>query len=274
MRWIKQLQSERRAWTLALLVLGLVGQPAPAGSQQTSAQSTSPQPAFPAAAQPPSPQLPSSPPSIPAAIPPRPPELRFVVVLDAAHGGSDAGAILGIAGPEKNYTEALAVRLHALLGARGVRSIFTRDGDVTLDNDARAIVANRAHASACILLHATPTGNGVHLFTSSLPAPAQPAPQDLRRAFLPWQTAQASFATQSLRLESDINAALTALHVPVLLGRTSLMPLDSMACPAVAIEIAPLNAETPLGDPKYQQKITEALTSALLAWRSDWRSQP
>lgn len=204
---------------------------------------------------------------------PQPAPLRFLVVLDAAHGGTDPGALLGAAGPEKNYTLAFALRLRALLNARGIHSTLIRTGDAALANDARAWIANRDRASACILLHATATGNGVHLFTSSLPT-ASTGPQDPHRAFLPWRTAQASYATQSLRLESDINAALARAHVPALLGRTSLMPLDSMACPAVALEVAPLDAATPLTDPAYQQQIVGSLASALAAWRSDWRQQP
>lgn len=200
-------------------------------------------------------------------------ESRFMIVLDAAHGGTDPGALLGADGPEKNYTLAFALRLHTLLNARGIRSTLTRTGDVALDSDARAAIANRAHAAACILLHATASGNGVHLFTSSL-ASATPGPQDTRRAFLPWRTAQASYATESLRLESDINTALAREHVPALLGRTSLMPLDSMACPAVAIEVAPPDAATPLNDSAYQQQIAGSLASALTAWRTDWRQQP
>jgi N-acetylmuramoyl-L-alanine amidase len=213
-------------------------------------------------------------PPIPPATQPHPPELRFLVVLDPAHGGADNGAMLAPATPEKDYTLTLATRLHTLLNTRGIRSIFTRDGDTTVDSTARAVAANRVHASACILLHATPTGNGVHLFTSSLPTTAKHGSQDPRRSFLPWQTAQASYGTESLRLESDMNAALTDQHVPVLLDRTALMPLDSLACPAVAIEIAPLDANTPLTDSAYQQKIAQALTAALVAWRSDWRLQP
>lgn len=179
--------------------------------------------------------------------------------------------MLNAATAEKSYTLTLAIELHAALNARGIRSILTRDSDVALDNTARATIANRSHASACILLHATSTGNGVHLFTSSLPAAAVPDP---RRVFLPWQTAQAAYETSSLRLESDVDAALTQQHIPALLARTSLMPLDSMTCPAVAIEIAPLDVNTPLSDPGYQQKIVDALGAALVAWRSDWRLQP
>lgn len=179
--------------------------------------------------------------------------------------------MLGTAGSEKNYVLALTARLRALLNQHGIRTIVTRDGDNALDTTARAEVANRAHAAACILLHASQSGNGVHLFTSSLPASAQPDP---RQTFLPWQTAQSAYGTQSLRLESDVDAALTQQHIPVLLDKTSLMPLDSMACPAVAIEIAPLDANTPLTDAGYQRKIVESLDAALTAWHSDWRAQP
>lgn len=196
---------------------------------------------------------------------------QFLVLLDPAHGGTDTGAMLSADAAEKSYTLALALQLSTALNAQGIHSILTRTSDASLDSVARATIANRAHASACLLLHATATGIGVHLFTTSLPPAAE---SDPRRAFLPWQTAQAAFETSSLRLESDLDAALTQQHVPALLSRTSLMPLDSMACPAVAVEIAPLDANTPLGDAAYRQKIVDSLTAALVAWRSDWRQQP
>lgn len=196
---------------------------------------------------------------------------QFVVLLDPAHGGTDDGALLGAAGVEKDYVLGLAVQLRALLNRHDVHTIMTRDGDSTLGPTARAEIANRAQATACILLHASQTGNGVHLFTSSMPVSAQPDP---RRTFLPWQTAQAAYGTQSLRLESDFDAALIQQHVPVLLDKTSMMPLDCLACPAVAIEVAPLNTSTPLTDASYQRQVLKSLEAALMAWQSDWRSQP
>jgi N-acetylmuramoyl-L-alanine amidase len=172
---------------------------------------------------------------------------------------------------EKNYTLSLAERLHTDLNARGIRIILTRTADVTLDNEARATTANQSHASACISLHATSTGNGVHLFTSSLPAMTEADP---RRAFLPWQTAQSAYETSSLRLESDVDAAMTQQHIPVLITRTSMQPLDSMACPAIDIELAPLGTAMPLSDSGYQKKVVDALDAAMVEWRSDWRQQP
>lgn len=214
---------------------------------------------------------PSIQPALPHPIPPSAAQLRYVALLDPAHGGANTGAILAPSEPEKAYTLSLAIRLHVLLNGRGIPSILTRDSDTTVDNTTRAVTANRAHPAACILIHATATGNGVHLFTSSLQPIRLPDP---RRAFLPWQTAQASYITESLRLESDINAAMTRNHVPVLLERTSLVPMDSMACPAVAIEVAPLNAKTLATNAAYQEQIAASLASALAEWRSDWRLQP
>jgi N-acetylmuramoyl-L-alanine amidase len=271
----------RDSWSSSWLLTGIfcVCSFSTASAQQPTAQPGARPAAVPSATMPapppPSisslPQTTTAPSGVPAAAQPRPPELRFTVLLDPAHGGADTGAMLDAATTEKSYTLALATRLHGMLYARGIRSILTRDSDVALDNGARATVANRSQASACILLHATATGNGVHLFTSSLPTVTE---ADARRAFLPWQTAQAAYETASLRLESDVDGELTRQHIPVLLARTSLMPLDSMACPAVAVEIAPFDANTPLADPAYQQKIVDALAAALAAWRSDWRLQP
>jgi N-acetylmuramoyl-L-alanine amidase len=60
----------------------------------------------------------------------------------------------------------------------------------------------------------------------------------------------------------------------VTLGRTALPAIDSMACPAVAVEVAPeraSNAQGPAGldDPGYQARVAEALAAALVEWRSE-----
>jgi N-acetylmuramoyl-L-alanine amidase len=209
-----------------------------------------------------------------AAPPQRAPELRYVVVLDPAHGGPDPGALLANTDEEKTFTLALALQLRALLNARGIRTVLTRDADGAVDTTARATTANRSHASACLLLHATSTGFGVHLFTSSIPSAGPQRAHNRQRTFLPWRTAQASYATESLRLESDIHAAFAQAHVPALLGQTSLSPLDNLACPAVAVEVAPLDGQTAVTDPAYRRRVVQALAVALTQWRSDWRLQP
>lgn len=197
---------------------------------------------------------------------------QFLVVLDAAHGGSDTGARFSGGQLEKDITLNLSVRLRSTLSAHGIGVVTTRESDANIAGQARAETANGVSAAACILIHATATGSGVHLYTSSL------APAPLTR-FMPWQTAQSAYVTQSLKLSSEIDSALAHAEIPVTLGRTSLQPMDSFACPAVAVEVAPLQegATTKgrdISDPGYQKSVIDALTAAIDQWRNDWKQQP
>lgn len=199
---------------------------------------------------------------------PASPGPRFVVVLDAAHGGDDPGGHSGN-WTEKAFTLALSVRLRSLLMARGMDVVTTREQDATLEDERRDEIANHAHAQACLSLHATLSGNGVHLFVSSL-APAEAARVS---QFVPWKTAQATAVARSRALAGVLDSALGQAGVGVTLGRTALPVLDSMMCPAVAVEVAPDAAAgqariDSLNDAGYQAKVAEALAGALLEWRS------
>jgi N-acetylmuramoyl-L-alanine amidase len=204
--------------------------------------------------------------------PPAAPPARVAVVLDAAHGGDDTGGRMANGEFEKTFTLALSVRLRSLLGARGIQVVTTRESDATVDLNRRAEIANRARADACLSLHASESGSGVHLFASSL-APAQPA------RFAAWKTAQAGWVTRSLALEGVLNSALQQAQISVTLGRTTLPGVDNMTCPAVAVEIAPerdadKKVTAGLDDADYQARVASALAAALLEWRTDgWRTE-
>ena len=205
-----------------------------------------------------------------AAQAPPAPAVRFTVVLDAAHGGDDPGGRLSNSQPEKAFTLAISVRLRSLLAARGMQVVTTRESDATVDLNRRAEIANHADAQACLSLHASESGSGIHLFTSSL-TPTQPA------RFAAWKTAQSAWIPRSLALSGVLNSALLHAGMTVTLGRTTLLAVDSMTCPAVAIEIAPERGsghtvKTGLDDPGYQARVAEALAAALVEWRSDWGS--
>jgi N-acetylmuramoyl-L-alanine amidase len=195
---------------------------------------------------------------------------RFVVVIDAAHGGSDTGARLSEHLLEKDLTLNLSVRLRSMLAAHGITVITTRESDNTITGVTRAETANHVNAAACITLHATTSGSGVHLFTSSL------TPTTVTR-FLPWDTAQSAYAEQSLRLSSEVDTAMTHAEIPVTLGRTALQPLNSFTCPAVVVEFSPLHITgrvIQLSDSSYQDKLVAAMTAAIEQWQHDWRQQP
>jgi N-acetylmuramoyl-L-alanine amidase len=201
-----------------------------------------------------------------------------LVVLDPAHGGPDAGATLGDQLLEKNVTLAVAAKLRAALTAAGFTVVTTRDADppAALSTDDRAEAANRAHAVACIVIHATGTGSGVHIYTSSLqpPAPADDTGADFSPAFVPtpWDMAQAASVRQSLQLAGDLRSTLAAASLPTSVGTASVRPLDNLMCPAVAVELAPLavpgSDATAVSDAAYQQHVADALTAALVTWRT------
>jgi len=198
---------------------------------------------------------------------PAAPQPRFVVVLDAAHGGDDLGGHLASGQIEKAVTLAFSVKLRSLLSARGFQVVTTRESDITVTPDHRAEIANRVQARACLSLHVTDSGSGVHLFASSL-APAESA------RFVPWKTAQAAWVTRSLALTGALNSTLQQAGIGVTLARTALPGVDSMSCPAVAIELAPERDAThtvksATDDPAYQSRVAEALAAALLVWRTE-----
>jgi N-acetylmuramoyl-L-alanine amidase len=196
---------------------------------------------------------------------------RTTILLDPAHGGPDTGAHLPNNVFEKDVTLAFAARLRTLLAGSGFTIAVTRDADpsVTFTTDQRAEIGNHAHPTACLILHATSSGNGIHVITSTLTTRDE---SDDPHAPIPWNTAQAASIPQSLSLANDIGLALQNAKLPVILSRASLRPLDNLICPAVAIEIAPF---TPSGsdrilvtDATYQQNIATALGAALTSWRN------
>lgn len=205
--------------------------------------------------------------AVAATINAQPQASRTVVLLDPAHGGPNPGAHLPNNILEKDVTLAFAARLRATLTAANFAIIATRDTDpaAAFSPDQRAGIANHARPAACLVLHATDSGAGVHLVTSALPATAgQPHT-------IPWDTAQSAAIYQSLALANDLAAALDTAKIPALSTQATLRPLDNLTCPAVAIELAPLDgpgsSHTAVTDPTYQQRIAQAVASALATWR-------
>ena len=193
------------------------------------------------------------------------------VVVDPAHGGSDNGSRIDDSIVEKDVTLALAFRLRSLLSARGFTVVLTRDSDASnnsappfapLSLDDRAGIANHERAAACLLLHATSRGTGVHLYSSELgPAPQETTPQ-------PWLTGQAPWVTQSQRLASQLSDALNRARLPLVSGSASVRPVDSLTCPALVLELAPsAGAPSTINDASYQQRVAEAVAGALVLWK-------
>jgi N-acetylmuramoyl-L-alanine amidase len=217
----------------------------------------------------PAPQF-QAPPSAPAPPKPAPAFYRNLIVLDPAHGGRDIGAQISGTTAEKDVTLAFAQKLRPALVAQGFTVVATRDSDPAdeLASDVRAGIANHDRPLVCLLLHATGSGTGVHLVSSALP----PASEKSSARALPWDRAQESMVAMSTRLANELGLALENAHVPVLLLRGSVPPVDNLICPAVAIELSPLKSDAgkvvPVTDGGYQQQVISAVATAIASFRT------
>ena len=218
----------------------------------------------PVAAQAPAPP-PQAAPNAPAATPqPRQPAaLRFLVLIDPAHGGSDIGAAITPSLPEKDVVLALARRVQRELNNRGIAAGLLRNSDVAIALDQRAVSANAARPALYLVLHAANTGRGVHVFTELLP-PANASPQ----GFLPWETAQAAFLDLSGAVAGSVSAELEARKLPNATLFAPLRPMNNIAAPAVAVEIAPPseNVEA-IASPAYQEQVAQSIAAGIAAIR-------
>ena len=206
---------------------------------------------------------------------------RDTIVIDPGHGGTDSGARIGDTILEKNVTLALAFRLRSLLLARGFTVVLTRDSDAAtfqtsptaapapLTLDDRAGIANHARAAACLLLHATGRGTGLHLYSTEMePAFAEPA-------LVPWLTGQAAWVPASQALEAQLSTALGRSHIPVLGNAASVRPVDSLTCPALVLELAPENSDlASINDAGYQERVAAALANSLVFWGKAVQAPP
>ena len=84
--------------------------------------------------------------------PPQPPTDEYTVVLDAGHGGGDAGCEFdGVS--EKDITLSVTLRAAEKLREEGVTVILTREDDTDVSLDERCRIANNVGADLFVSIH-------------------------------------------------------------------------------------------------------------------------
>jgi N-acetylmuramoyl-L-alanine amidase len=97
------------------------------------------------------------------------PRGRVVVVVDPGHGGKDSGAP-GLGGLlEKDVVLPIGKRIATILEQNGIHAILTRDADFFVELQGRVDIAERAHATLFVSVHANsidnrPDVNGLEVY--------------------------------------------------------------------------------------------------------------
>lgn len=219
----------------------------------------------------------------------------MVVVLDPAHGGTDAGARGASGILEKDVVLQLAQAVRAELVRAGFRVVLTRQGDDNPSFDDRAALANAYRHAVFLTLHAASTGptGAVRAYYHN---PARPAPRDataggsqpagknasLQRpkdeltppqpkltGLVPWEEAQAEFTATSRQLAALLQTQLRQRFPlsPEQPSAGALRPLRSVAAPAVAVELSSVSVRERKVLDELGPGIAQAVAQALAALR-------
>ncbi|HET9332844.1 MAG TPA: N-acetylmuramoyl-L-alanine amidase [Gemmatimonadota bacterium] len=242
----------------------------------------------PAAVAPPQPE------AIPVPTPKRAPGDGWTIVLDAGHGGRDAGAIGPSGVREKDVTLAVVKRLAERLDrVDGLRVVLTRGGDEFVALGERTKIANREKADLFVSIHANSAENrSAEGFETYFLSAAKT--EDARRVarmensavryenpsidpeslgelnFILWDLAQneylreSSTLAESVQEEIDRRLALRSRGVK----QAGFFVLNGAFMPAILFEMAFISnprEESLLDDPAFQNRIADALSESLLA---------
>ncbi len=233
-------------------------------AQQPVAQTTQPPSIPPAQPQvPPAPAAGAAPQIAPSVAAAPVPVHRLLAIVDASHGGDERGAALTDQLPEKDVTLAVARRLRQELENRGITVVMLRDSDATMGLDQRAALTNVATPAIYICVHASSQGNGVRLYTATLPARIEN-----HTPFLPWDTAQAVSLALSQAVVTSVAGELRQRQVATRTLEAPLRPLNNIVAPAVAVELAPPGKDTlELASPAYEQLVAGAVANGVVQLR-------
>jgi N-acetylmuramoyl-L-alanine amidase len=188
-----------------------------------------------------------------------------VIVINAAHGGTDDGARSQNGLVEKNVVLIFARMLRSEFERQGYRVVMTRNDDSNPSYEDRAAVANAYRDAIFISLHVSSTGQmGAtrtysYQFSSPIAAvgaatdaagssrTAAPVPSAPSSGLTAWEEAQRPYMDTSKRLADALQAALAQKFAgsPGTSARFAVRELRSVAAPAIAVEVSTISVSNP-----------------------------
>jgi N-acetylmuramoyl-L-alanine amidase len=190
---------------------------------------------------------------------------EFFVMIDPSHGGSDKGAMFGGKLMEKDITLRLAREVRKELEERGVAVRLLRESDIDLSLDRRAEITNEQRAGIYVALHAGRPGKGVRVYAPLL----TDAQQTQAGRFLPWESAQSGALSRSQNVARAVSDELKKKGLTVANLVVPLRPLNNIATPAIAVELAPDQDDLQsLESQKRQNNVATAIALGIVQIRS------
>lgn len=192
-------------------------------------------------------------------------------MIDPSHGGNDKGASFGGKLLEKDITLRLARELRKELEERGIAVRLLRESDIDLGLDRRAEITNEQHAGLYVALHAGRPGRGVRVYSPLLTEAQQP----LAGRFVPWESAQSGALSRSQTAARAVSEELRKKGLTVANLGIPVRPLNNVASPAIAVELAPdENDPQSLESPKRQNNVATAIALGIAQVRGQMGARP
>jgi len=165
-----------------------------------------------------------------------------IVVLDAAHGGTDLGARGPSGIRESDLNLYFAAQLKIALETNGFQVIQTRQGNENPSFDDRSAMANAQRGAIFVSLHVGSTGlpGTARVYVmSDLPSASE------ANGLIPWDRAQAPFLPLSRRFGDMVQGFLAQRFKgsPLNAQAAAVRQLRTTAAPAIAVEIASVAVE-------------------------------
>jgi N-acetylmuramoyl-L-alanine amidase len=199
------------------------------------------------------------------------------VILDAGHGGHDAGA-MNAYGCEKEYNLAVANSLKKKLLAQGYKVILTRSNDIYLTLQERVNIANLVNENAIFVsIHFNSGGSQAHGIETFTLSPQGVAHYDAG-------IKASDFQQRTGNTHDSANVALaTAIHSSVILSvnqkttfdrgikRARFSVLSGVKHPAVLLEggfLSNPDESRLINNPAYIEAVSRGLNTAIAKYRN------
>jgi N-acetylmuramoyl-L-alanine amidase len=251
------------ALTCALLALGPLDRFSPLGEvrAQQSAPTTT---ATPSSAPAPTPE--QTPPTTPQAAPAAQRQAPSIVVLDAAHGGTDLGA-RGTGGiRESEIVLQFAAQVRTALESMGFQVMQTRQGNENPSFDDRSAIANAQRGAVFVSLHIASTGlpGAVRVYVMS----DLPGANDAN-GLIPWDRAQGPFVPLSRRFGDIVQGFLSQRFKgsPSTAQAAAVRQLRTTAAPAIAVEVSSVSVEDRNALDRMAPGVADAIARGASAFR-------